>query len=101
MLVFTRGSTALLSMSAIDFYARNVSSCLVRTARLESAVSAPVQCVLQRDLINTLLERLPEEDWYLLLLREIEVYSPAKLSEVTGISETNIRGRLFRARQRR
>jgi RNA polymerase sigma-70 factor, ECF subfamily len=53
-----------------------------------------------RDLLNTLLERLPEEDRYLLLLREIEGYSPAQLSEMTSMSEPNIRGRLFRARQR-
>jgi RNA polymerase sigma-70 factor (ECF subfamily) len=53
-----------------------------------------------RDLLNTLLERLPEEDRYLLLLREIEGYSPAQLSEITRISEPNIRNRLFRARQR-
>jgi RNA polymerase sigma-70 factor (ECF subfamily) len=53
-----------------------------------------------RDLLNTLLERLPEEDRYLLLLREIEGYSPAQLSEITRISEPNIRDRLFRARQR-
>jgi len=53
-----------------------------------------------RDLLNTLLERLPEADRYLLLLREIEGYSVAQLSEITRISEPNIRGRLFRARQR-
>ena len=53
-----------------------------------------------RDLLNTLLERLPEGDRYLLLLREIEGYSPAKLSEITRVSEHTIRGRLFRARQR-
>jgi RNA polymerase sigma-70 factor (ECF subfamily) len=53
-----------------------------------------------RDLLNTLLERLPEADRYLLLLREIEGYSPAQLSEITRMSEPTIRGRLFRARQR-
>jgi DNA-directed RNA polymerase specialized sigma24 family protein len=33
-------------------------------------------------------------------LREIEGYSPAQLSEITRISEPDIRNRLFRARQR-
>ena len=54
----------------------------------------------QKDLLNTLLERLSEEDRYLLLLIEVEDYSPAKLSEITRISEHNIRGRLLCARQR-
>ncbi len=53
-----------------------------------------------RDLLNTLLERLPEADRYLLLLREIEGYSVAQLSEITRISEPRVRARLFRARQR-
>lgn len=52
-----------------------------------------------RDVLNTLLQRLPETDRYLLLLREIEGYSVAQLSEITRISEPNVRGRLFRARQ--
>jgi len=53
-----------------------------------------------RDLPNTRLERLLGDDRYLLVLREVGGYSPAQLSEITRISETNIRGRLFRARQR-
>jgi RNA polymerase sigma-70 factor (ECF subfamily) len=57
------------------------------------------QVVLQRDLLNTLLGRIPDEDRCLLLLRELEGYSVAKLSEVTGLNESTIKARLFRTRQ--
>jgi RNA polymerase sigma-70 factor, ECF subfamily len=56
--------------------------------------------VRQRNLVNRLLERIPDEDRYLLLLRELEGYSRAKLSGMTGLSEKTISRKLFRARQR-
>ena len=46
------------------------------------------------------LERIPEEDRHLLLLKELEGYSVANLSEVTGLAESTIKVRLFRTRQR-
>jgi len=56
--------------------------------------------VAQRDLLNRLLERLPEEERHLLLLKELEGYSVAQLSEETGLNENTIKVRLFRTRQR-
>ena len=56
--------------------------------------------IAQRDLLNRLLVRIPAEDRRLLLLRELEGYSVAKLSEVTGVNEHTIKARLFRTRQR-
>ena len=56
--------------------------------------------VVQRDLLNRLLERLPEEERHLLLLKELEGYSVAQLSEETGLNENTIKVRLFRTRQR-
>jgi RNA polymerase sigma-70 factor (ECF subfamily) len=47
-----------------------------------------------------LLERIPAEDRRLLLLRELEGYPVAKLSELTGLDENTIKARLFRTRQR-
>jgi len=60
----------------------------------------PDRVVQQRDLLNKLLERIPEEDRHLLLLKELEGYSLAKLSKVTGLNENTIKIRLFRTRQR-
>jgi RNA polymerase sigma-70 factor (ECF subfamily) len=58
------------------------------------------RAILRRDLLNRLLERIPAEDRRLLLLRELEGYSVAKLSEVIGLDENTIKTRLFRTRQR-
>jgi len=55
---------------------------------------------LQRDLINNLLERVPELDRQLLLLRELEGYSVADIAQATGLNQKTIKARLFRARQR-
>jgi RNA polymerase sigma-70 factor (ECF subfamily) len=57
------------------------------------------RAILQRDLLNRLLERIPAEDRRLLLLRELEGYPVAKLSELTGLDENTIKARLFRTRQ--
>ncbi|HWF48632.1 MAG TPA: sigma-70 family RNA polymerase sigma factor [Bryobacteraceae bacterium] len=54
----------------------------------------------QRNLLNQLLERIREKDRYLLLLTELEDYSAAKLSGMTGLSEKTISRKLFRTRQR-
>jgi RNA polymerase sigma-70 factor (ECF subfamily) len=56
--------------------------------------------VLQRNLINKLLERIPELDRQLLLLRELEGYSVADIAQATGLNQKTIKERLFRARQR-
>jgi RNA polymerase sigma-70 factor (ECF subfamily) len=55
--------------------------------------------VVQRDFLNKLLLRIPERDRHLLLLRELEGYSIAQLSEATGLNENTIKVRLFRTRQ--
>ena len=53
----------------------------------------------RRDFLNNLLEAVPEEDRYLLLLREVEGYSVAHLAETTGLNEDTIRTKLLRLRQ--
>ena len=55
--------------------------------------------VAQRDFLNKLLLRIPEQDRHLLLLRELEGFSIAQLSEATGLNENTIKVRLFRTRQ--
>jgi RNA polymerase sigma-70 factor (ECF subfamily) len=59
----------------------------------------PDQTAMQRDLINKLLARLPEHDRWLLLLKDVEGFSLAELSEMTGLNENTIKVRLIRVRQ--
>lgn len=57
------------------------------------------QAVMQRDFVNKLLARVPENDRLLLLLKEVEGFSLAELSEMTGLNLNTIKVRLFRTRQ--
>lgn len=51
------------------------------------------------ELINRGLELLPLQQKQLLLLRDFEDYSYAEIGEIVGISESNVKVSLFRARQ--
>src|ERR1700721_2115556 len=53
----------------------------------------------RRDFLNKLLDRIPEENRYLLLLRELEGYSVAHLAEATGLNENTIKMKLLWTRQ--
>ena len=87
-----------LKLSYESDSAENTLSVRVQTARDPRPTCDRV--VVQRDLLNRLLERLPEEERHLLLLKELEGYSVAQLSEETGLNENTIKVRLFRTRQR-
>jgi DNA-directed RNA polymerase specialized sigma24 family protein len=54
----------------------------------------------RRDLLNKALARIPDEDRYLLLLRELEGYSVTQLSEATKLDECTIKNSLFATRRR-
>jgi len=54
----------------------------------------------QRDLVLKLLERLPEEERTMILLKEVEGYSVEELSRISGVNENTIKVKLFRARQK-
>ncbi len=56
--------------------------------------------LMQRDFISKLLQRIPEEDRHLILLREMEGYSIAQLSKATGLKQSALKARLFRIRRR-
>jgi RNA polymerase sigma-70 factor (ECF subfamily) len=60
----------------------------------------PDRTAMQRDFINKLLARIPEDDRWLLISKEVEGFSLAELSEMTGLNESTIKVRLFRVRQR-
>lgn len=53
-----------------------------------------------REMVQSLLEEVSEEDRILLLLKEVEGLSLKELEQVYKISETALKVRLFRARQR-
>jgi RNA polymerase sigma-70 factor (ECF subfamily) len=56
--------------------------------------------VMQRDFINKLLTQLSEDERLLLIWKEVEGFSLAELSEMTGQRENTIKVKLFRARQK-
>jgi RNA polymerase sigma-70 factor (ECF subfamily) len=53
----------------------------------------------RRDFLNKLLDRIQEENRYLLLLRELEGYSLTRLAETTGLNENMIKVKLLGTRQ--
>ena len=70
--------------------------------RMEAVVDArptPDRTAMQRDFINKLLARIPEDDRWLLISKEVEGFSLAELSEMTGLHKSTIKVRLFRVRQ--
>jgi RNA polymerase sigma-70 factor (ECF subfamily) len=59
----------------------------------------PDRTAMQRDFINKLLASIPQDDRWLLISKEVEGFSLAELSEMTGQNENTIKVRLFRIRQ--
>ena len=75
-----------------------------RRAAVDSDDSASPGAVVdgigsRRDFLNKLLDRIPEENRYLLLLLELEGYSVARLAEATGLNENTIKMKLLWTRQ--
>jgi DNA-directed RNA polymerase specialized sigma24 family protein len=54
---------------------------------------------LQRDFINKMPARVPEEPRWLFIAKEGEGFFIAELSQMNGVSEKTIKGKLFRVRQ--
>jgi RNA polymerase sigma-70 factor (ECF subfamily) len=61
---------------------------------------APDRAGARRDLVNRVLALMPEDDRLLLLLKEVEGCSVTSLAEMTGMNESTIKLRLFRARRK-
>jgi RNA polymerase sigma-70 factor, ECF subfamily len=72
----------------------------MRMHRIADGYPTPDRAAMQRDLINRLLERIPEEDRLMLIWKEVEGFSITELSQMTGVKEATIKVRLFRARQK-
>jgi len=60
----------------------------------------PDRAAAQRDLVNKLLALIPEDDRLLLLWKEVEGCSVTSLAEMTGMNESTVKVRLFRARRK-
>ena len=69
---------------------------------LEHAGNLPPvdKTLAQRDFLNKLLARIPEEDRSLLIFKEVEGHSIAELAEMTGMTASAIKIKLFRARHK-
>ena len=52
-----------------------------------------------REFIRTAIERLPEIQRQLILLRDLEGYDYKEIEEITGLSESQVKVYLFRARK--
>lgn len=69
---------------------------------IDSGYAAPDQLTEAADsesLLQRLLDNLPEQQRYVLYLREVEGYSYEELEELTGLSVNNLRVILSRARK--
>jgi len=75
-----------------------------QVSRLDGIVSAdrpPEQAddrAEVKEMLEWMLERLPEQDRELLVLKEIEGFSVQELSEILGLNVNTVKVRLFRAR---
>jgi len=65
----------------------------------EDALNHEEQTVL-KDLVDKLLERAPENDRKILLLKELQDYSVEEIAEILNLKPTTVKVRLHRARKR-
>ena len=72
----------------------------MRMQRIVDGYPTPDRAAMQRNLINRLLERIPENDRLMLIWKEVEGFSITELSQMTGLNEATIKVRLFRARRK-
>jgi RNA polymerase sigma-70 factor (ECF subfamily) len=77
-----------------------------QVSRLDGIVSAgrvvlgPNERAEVKDLLERMLDKLPEQDRQLLVLKEIEGFSVQELAEILGLNVNTVKVRLFRARGR-
>ncbi len=77
-----------------------------QVSRLDAIVSqnrppeSPTERAEARDLLDRILDKLPEQDRQLLLLKEVEGFSVQELAEILNLNVNTVKVRLFRARAR-
>jgi RNA polymerase sigma-70 factor (ECF subfamily) len=64
------------------------------------AAESPAERAEIRELLQQLLDKLPEQDQQLLLLKEVEGFSVQELAEILSLNVNTVKVRLFRARGR-
>jgi len=82
------------------------STWLYKISRLDGVVSAerppesPARRAETKDILDQLLDELPERDRELLMLKEIEGFSVQELAEMLDLNVNTVKVRLFRVRAR-
>src|SRR5215469_6223352 len=77
-----------------------------QVSRLDGVISqdrplqAPSERAEAKELVERMLERLPDQDRQLLLLKEVEGFSVEELAEILALNVNTVKVRLFRARGR-
>ncbi|MGD0306546.1 MAG: sigma-70 family RNA polymerase sigma factor [Candidatus Acidiferrales bacterium] len=77
-----------------------------QVSRLDGVASAenppedPGQLAEARDLLERMLDKLPDEDRQLLMLKEVEGFSVQELAEMLNLNVNTVKVRLFRSRAR-
>jgi RNA polymerase sigma-70 factor (ECF subfamily) len=77
-----------------------------QVSRLDGVVSAdrppqsPMDRAEARDLLERMMEKLPQQDRELLILKEVEGFSVQELAEILELNVNTVKVRLFRARAR-
>ena len=61
-----------------------------------AAGRAPSERAEAKDLLERLLEKLPEQDRQLLMLKEVEGFSVQELAEILDLNVNTVKVRLFR-----
>jgi RNA polymerase sigma-70 factor, ECF subfamily len=75
-------------------------SCLDGIASANQQPEGPRQRAEAKEMIELMLEKLPEQDRQLLLLKEVEGFSVQELAEILNLNVNTVKVRLFRARGR-
>jgi RNA polymerase sigma-70 factor (ECF subfamily) len=77
-----------------------------QVSRLDGIISAdrmapgPGERLEVKDLLEQMLDKLPEQDRQLLVLKEVEGFSVQELAEILNLNVNTVKVRLFRARGR-
>jgi len=71
----------------------------LRLKAISDVSPTPDRAAMQRDYLNKLMTRIPEQDRWLLIAKEVEGFSIAELSGMTGLNVNTVKVKLFRARQ--
>lgn len=67
---------------------------------ISSPVSSSGKRMEAKEILEICLDRLPEQQRAIILLRDLEGYNYAEIGEIMGLNESQVKVYLFRARQK-